>query len=340
MQSSQRQLPLLLSDTNQASPTRDLRTISGLLNDTCRRPISCQSNSVVFQARKTTNYFDGPHQENSDSKRNSGSQRKDNNNDRNGNHDNNGKPKKGGSSLRSPGGRQHQEHHEDEHETTGQKLARKFGWQTNTSKKMTSSPSQSKKINQDGQSGPSRSSNASSTTSSRSQFGTSASNNERDMRDGHERQTNKRQTRSSSILSSSSSSSSRPNDHQQRRDHRAGGSVRHDKQGSRFILDLGNNQVARIDYRPVQGRQTNKFNLSGGGRHGHEDNQPVIELYHTEVPDELRGQGIGKQLARGALECASGANMRLKITCDYLRDYVHRFASPAEKKLIIGLDEK
>jgi predicted GNAT family acetyltransferase len=89
--------------------------------------------------------------------------------------------------------------------------------------------------------------------------------------------------------------------------------VRHDRGTRQFLLDLDGNKVARIDYRHL--------------------GKDCIELYHTEVPEELRGKGIGKALAEGALECALGANLKLKVTCCYLQDYLTRFADDKYKKL-------
>lgn len=98
--------------------------------------------------------------------------------------------------------------------------------------------------------------------------------------------------------------------------HKSSGSssVRHEKQSRRFVMDLGDGNVARIDYRPL------------GNNH--------LELYHTEVPAGLRNRGIGKALAHGALECASRDNLKLKVTCEYLADYVKRFAEDKYKRLI------
>lgn len=80
------------------------------------------------------------------------------------------------------------------------------------------------------------------------------------------------------------------------------------------MLELGDGQVARIDYEPA-----------GKGR---------IEMYHTEVPVELRGLGIGKILAKGAFDCAERENLRLKVTCSYLEDYLERFGGEGHKQLI------
>lgn len=97
-------------------------------------------------------------------------------------------------------------------------------------------------------------------------------------------------------------------------DHRAAGPVRHDKKSKQFLLDLGDHQVARIEYRQI--------------------GKNLIELQHTEVPEALRGKGIGRALAKGALEKASQANLRLKVTCGFLRHYLDRYADEKYRKLV------
>lgn len=96
---------------------------------------------------------------------------------------------------------------------------------------------------------------------------------------------------------------------------RALGDVKHDKGSHRYILDLGSNQTARIDYKPI--------------------GKNLIELCHTEVPEDLRGRGIGKSLAKGALESASKSNLKLKVTCEYLQDYMRRFADEKYRGLLL-----
>lgn len=91
-------------------------------------------------------------------------------------------------------------------------------------------------------------------------------------------------------------------------------SVKHDREKNRFTLDLGNKQEARIDYKSI----------------GHNK----VEMYHSEVPKELRGRGIGKALAKGALEKALENNMKVKLTCSYLIDYLEKFADPKLKSIV------
>jgi len=91
-------------------------------------------------------------------------------------------------------------------------------------------------------------------------------------------------------------------------------SVKHEPASTRFTMDLGGNQIARIDYKPI--------------------GKNKIELYHTEVPSELRGRGIGKALAKGTLEHASNDSIKVKLTCSYLVNYMDKCADPKYKKLL------
>lgn len=91
--------------------------------------------------------------------------------------------------------------------------------------------------------------------------------------------------------------------------------VQHDKRNCCYTLDLGNNQVARIDYRVC--------------------GPSCIELFETFVPEELRGRGIAKVLARGVLDQAFSNKLKVKLTCTYLLDYFNKFADPKHKNLVL-----
>lgn len=90
--------------------------------------------------------------------------------------------------------------------------------------------------------------------------------------------------------------------------------VKHDRKARRFVLDLGNKQLARIDYKSVGGN--------------------VLDMYHTEVPIELRGRGIGKALASGALDLVERDQMKVRLSCSYLQDYIEHHADPRHKQLL------
>lgn len=91
-------------------------------------------------------------------------------------------------------------------------------------------------------------------------------------------------------------------------------SVKHDKNRHQFTLNLGDRMEARIDYKPLTGNK--------------------IEMYHTEVPVELRNRGIGRALAKGALERACQEKLKVKLTCSYLINYLDKFADQKLKSLV------
>ena len=59
-----------------------------------------------------------------------------------------------------------------------------------------------------------------------------------------------------------------------------------------------------------------------------------IEFTHTEVPESLRGQGVGEALARGALEEAKREGLEVVPTCKFIRSYIDRH--PEFQDLLAG----
>ena len=57
-----------------------------------------------------------------------------------------------------------------------------------------------------------------------------------------------------------------------------------------------------------------KYSLGGG----------ILELVHTEIPKELRGQGLAATLAKSALDYARENNLRVDIVCDSVLDFVKK----------------
>jgi predicted GNAT family acetyltransferase len=47
-----------------------------------------------------------------------------------------------------------------------------------------------------------------------------------------------------------------------------------------------------------------------------------IVFTHTEVPDELRGQGIGTDLIRGALDDARKRELTVVPLCPFVREFI------------------
>jgi uncharacterized protein len=50
----------------------------------------------------------------------------------------------------------------------------------------------------------------------------------------------------------------------------------------------------------------------------------VIELIHTEVPEQMAGRGVGGELARAALDHARDKGLRVIPFCPFVRAYIKR----------------
>ena len=51
---------------------------------------------------------------------------------------------------------------------------------------------------------------------------------------------------------------------------------------------------------------------------------PSIRLRHTEVPQKLRGGGVGNALVRAALDHARREGLKVIVRCPFVRAYVKR----------------
>ena len=69
-------------------------------------------------------------------------------------------------------------------------------------------------------------------------------------------------------------------------------------------------------YASIDGREAHiRFAPAGAG---------TLDFQHTEVPPELRGQGIGAELVRQALEDVRARGERIIATCPYVKTYLAR----------------
>jgi predicted GNAT family acetyltransferase len=82
------------------------------------------------------------------------------------------------------------------------------------------------------------------------------------------------------------------------------GSVRKNAEAKRFELPLDDSQIAFVSYTEADGG--------------------VVELVHTEVPDEFEGQGKGKQLISGALDILKSEERKVVPTCAFVAAFVQR----------------
>lgn len=79
--------------------------------------------------------------------------------------------------------------------------------------------------------------------------------------------------------------------------------VLHEPERHRFVLDVSNGQgiLAYIEYAVVQQGQ-----------------EVALDLYHTYVPPEGRGQGAAGELSKAAFEYAKLENMAVIPSCSYV----------------------
>ncbi len=59
-----------------------------------------------------------------------------------------------------------------------------------------------------------------------------------------------------------------------------------------------------------------------------------VILVHTEVPQELSGQGIGSKLAEGVFELIQGSGRKVVTECPFMAGWVGRH--PEYAKLVVG----
>jgi len=56
----------------------------------------------------------------------------------------------------------------------------------------------------------------------------------------------------------------------------------------------------------------------------------VLRLLHTEVPDQLQGQGIASELAKSALDWAREHSVKVDVICPFVDSYIKRHPEYAD----------
>jgi predicted GNAT family acetyltransferase len=80
--------------------------------------------------------------------------------------------------------------------------------------------------------------------------------------------------------------------------------VRDNKQEQRFEMALDEGKTAFIQYA--------------------EAGEGVVNLMHTEVPEEFEGKGIGSRLLKGTFEILQEENLKIIPTCRFVSVYLQR----------------
>ncbi len=62
------------------------------------------------------------------------------------------------------------------------------------------------------------------------------------------------------------------------------------------------------------------------------DSEGWITLWHTEVPERLRGRGFASLLAKTALDYARENNLKVDVVCPMVADYIQK--NPEYKDLV------
>ena len=52
----------------------------------------------------------------------------------------------------------------------------------------------------------------------------------------------------------------------------------------------------------------------------------ILDLVHTEVPEELGGKGIGSKLVKGALNYCKENNLLVIPSCPFIKSYMEKHA--------------
>lgn len=57
------------------------------------------------------------------------------------------------------------------------------------------------------------------------------------------------------------------------------------------------------------------------------NDQHQLTIWHTEVPEHLRGKGVGGQLVEKALALAAEKHWSVQPLCSFAKDYIARHSS-------------
>jgi predicted GNAT family acetyltransferase len=82
-------------------------------------------------------------------------------------------------------------------------------------------------------------------------------------------------------------------------------------------------------------KQDSQFELEAGGHTAlaaYRRDQGTISFTHTEVPEELEGQGIGSRLIKGALDQVREEGLKVEPLCSFVRHYIE--THPEEQDLL------
>uniref|UniRef100_A0A1B6MSV0 Protein NATD1 n=1 Tax=Graphocephala atropunctata TaxID=36148 RepID=A0A1B6MSV0_9HEMI len=65
----------------------------------------------------------------------------------------------------------------------------------------------------------------------------------------------------------------------------------------------------------------------------YEQQKGILNLHHTEVPEQLRGKSVGHDLAKEVFEYCSARNLKVLLTCEFLQKFYEE--NPQYKDLVV-----
>jgi len=88
--------------------------------------------------------------------------------------------------------------------------------------------------------------------------------------------------------------------------------------------------------KPPQEVKTGRFELEQGGHVAYLEYTiagNILALIHTEVPAELRGEGVSSELIKSALDFARSNQMKVDVVCPSVADYLGKHKEYADLML-------
>ena len=61
----------------------------------------------------------------------------------------------------------------------------------------------------------------------------------------------------------------------------------------------------------------------------------VVDMWHTEVPQEWRGQGLGGDLMKGAMEWVMLSKYKARLSCTFLQKFITDNPNSAWEKVLV-----
>ena len=82
--------------------------------------------------------------------------------------------------------------------------------------------------------------------------------------------------------------------------------------------------MAHVVHNPEQSRYEIHVGGAVAGFTQYRERDGAIDLVHTEIDDAYEGQGLGGQLARGALDAVRADGRKVIATCPFVKGWIEK----------------